>query len=62
MVEDDWLSAAEVAQFLGINLNNLRQIQYRKSLAWGKKKGRSVYYLRADVEAYAAKRARRNRS
>ncbi|NBO34641.1 MAG: helix-turn-helix domain-containing protein [Actinobacteria bacterium] len=61
MVDEEWLSAAEVAQLLGVNLNNLRQIQYRKSLAWGKKKGRSVFYLRSEVEAYAARRAARNK-
>lgn len=56
MVEDDLISAAETAEILGINMNNLRQIQHRKSLVWVKKAGRNVYYKREDVAAYKAKR------
>ena len=56
------MTSAEVAQFLGINMNNLRQIQYRRSLAWVKKSGRNVYYRKAEVEAYAEKRKGRNKS
>jgi predicted site-specific integrase-resolvase len=53
---DDVVTAAEAAQILGINMNNLRQIQHRKSIQWVSKSGRNVYYKRADIEAYKAKR------
>ena len=42
-------------------MNNLRQMQYRKSLVWVKKTGRNVYYDRAEVEAYKEKRIKRNK-
>jgi predicted site-specific integrase-resolvase len=55
------ISAAETAQILGITMNNLRQIQHRKTITWVEKSGRNVYYKREDVEAYKAKRdARKN--
>lgn len=60
MVEDNLLSAAEVTEVLGITLNNLRQIQHRKTLTWVSKSGRNVYYKKDDVEAYKAKREARN--
>lgn len=50
------ISAAETAQILGITMNNLRQIQHRKTITWVEKTGRNVYYKREDVEAYKAKR------
>lgn len=50
------ISAAETAQILGITMNNLRQIQHRKTITWVEKSGRNVYYKREDVEAYKAKR------
>jgi hypothetical protein len=53
---DDVVSAQEAAEILGINMNNLRQIQHRKSIQWVSKSGRNVYYKRADIEAYKAKR------
>jgi len=56
MVEANLISAAEAAEFLGINMNNLRQIQHRKSIQWVQKSGRNVYYKREDIEAYKAKR------
>ena len=56
MVEDGLISAAETAEILGINMNNLRQIQHRKTITWVEKSGRNVYYRREDVEAYLAKR------
>lgn len=59
MVEDNLLSAAEVTELLGITLNNLRQIQHRKTLTWVSKSGRNVYYRKEDVEAYRAKRSAR---
>jgi hypothetical protein len=60
MVDENLLSAAEVTEMLGITLNNLRQIQHRKSLTWVSKSGRNVYYRAEDVEAYKAKRSARN--
>jgi hypothetical protein len=50
------MSSQEVAEYLGININNLRQIQHRKSLQWKRREWRNVYYDRAEVEAYKAKR------
>ena len=61
MVDEDLMSSAEVAQYLGVNMNNLRQIQYRKTIAWVKKSGRNVYYRKVEVEAYAEKRKSRNK-
>jgi phage antirepressor YoqD-like protein len=56
MVEDNLISAIEAAEMLGIKMNNLRQIQHRKSLVWVKKAGRNVYYQQEDVINYKAKR------
>ena len=55
------MSSSEVADFLGVKMNNLRQIQSRKSLNWVKKVGRNVYYLKSEVEAYENKRQARNK-
>lgn len=60
MVDENLISAAEVTELLGITLNNLRQIQHRKTLTWVSKSGRNVYYRREDVETYKAKRSARN--
>ena len=59
MVEN-LMSAAEVCERLGITLNNLRQIQHRKTLTWVQKSGRNVFYTRDDVENYFSKRQERN--
>ena len=56
VLEDGLISAAETAEMLGINMNNLRQIQHRKTITWVQKIGRNVYYRRIDVEAYLEKR------
>ena len=50
----------QVIAYLGINLNNLRQIQHRGGIKWAKKTGKEVYYLADDVAAYKAKRDERN--
>ena len=42
-------SSKEVCDFMSINLNNLRQIQYRGAIKWVKKVGRDVFYLADDV-------------
>jgi len=60
MVDENLISAAEVTELLGITLNNLRQIQHRKTLTWVSKSGRNVYYRKEDVETYKAKRSARN--
>jgi hypothetical protein len=62
MVEDNLVSAAETAEILGIKMNNLRQIQHRKTLAWVQKAGRNVYYKREDVLAYKEKRDARTKA
>jgi phage antirepressor YoqD-like protein len=59
MVTDGLISAAETAEILGITMNNLRQIQHRKTITWVEKSGRNVYYKRDDVEAYKTKRDNR---
>jgi phage antirepressor YoqD-like protein len=59
MVEEGLISAAETAQMLGITMNNLRQIQHRKTISWVEKSGRNVYYRRTDVETYLSKRQAR---
>lgn len=55
MVEELY-SSDEVAQLLGITLNNLRQKQHRKQLCWHIKTGRQVFYRKEDVDNYLAKR------
>lgn len=57
---DDLMSAAEVCERLNITINNLRQIQHRKTLTWVQKSGRNVFYTRTDVENYFSKRMERN--
>jgi predicted site-specific integrase-resolvase len=59
-VVENLMSAAEVCERLGITLNNLRQIQHRKTLTWVQKSGRNVFYTREDVENYFSKRQERN--
>lgn len=49
-------SSAIVAEYLGITMNNLRQIESRKSIYWAVKKGRSVYYSPALIIEYGKKR------
>ena len=61
MVNEDLVSAAETAEILGITMNNLRQIQHRKSLVWVQKAGRNVYYKREDVINYKTKRDARQK-
>jgi hypothetical protein len=58
MVEELWTSK-QVIEHLEIEINNLRQLQFRKTLAWVKKEGKSVFYLADDVRAYKLKREAR---
>jgi hypothetical protein len=56
LVEEELWAADEVAHYLGITINNLRQIQHRKQLIWKKRVWRSVYYSADEVRAYGEKR------
>ena len=58
MVDELWTSE-KVAQHLGVTINNLRQLQFRKAIVWVKKEGKSVYYRAEDVIAYKEKREAR---
>jgi len=58
MVDEVWTSN-QVVEYLGITINNLRQIQHRKTLVWVKKEGKSVFYRAEDVIAYKQKREAR---
>lgn len=59
MVTEGLISAPEAAQMLGITMNNLRQIQHRKTITWVEKSGRNVYYRKTDIDNYVAKRLTR---
>jgi len=61
MVENDLISTNEVIEILGINHNNLHQINYRGQIKWVKKDGRKVFFNRADVLAYKEKRNKRGK-
>jgi DNA-binding transcriptional MerR regulator len=54
------MTSVEVAELLGITLNNLRQIQHRKQLTYVSKLGRKVYYRREDVARFQAIRQEKN--
>ena len=56
MVDESLMPSLEVAELLGITLNNLRQIQHRKQLTYVSKVGRKVYYRREDVARFQATR------
>lgn len=45
------MDTTQVCEYLGINPNNLYQLQHRKKLNWAEKKGKRVFYNRSDVEA-----------
>jgi hypothetical protein len=53
-----WTSE-QVVEHLGITLNNLRQLQYRKTLVWLEKKGKAVFYDAEAVKIYKEKRESR---
>jgi predicted site-specific integrase-resolvase len=56
------MNTTEVCEFLGVNINNLNQIQFRGHIKWVEKKGKHVFYDREHVEAYKAKRDKRKKS
>ena len=58
MVENHY-SAREVVDLLGINFNNLHQLQYRGTLKWTQRVGQKVYYPKDMVDAYHQKRLAR---
>ena len=53
------MNSQEVAEYLGITINNLRQIQHRGSLKWQRREWRNVYYDKHEVDEYKNKRERR---
>lgn len=55
----EYMTCAEVIELLGINMNNLRQLQHRKTIAWVKKEGRKVFYDANQVRAYKEIRDKR---
>ena len=57
--DGDLLDSHQVCEILGITHNNLHQLKHRKQLVWVEKKGKRVYYLRADVEALRSNRENR---
>jgi hypothetical protein len=58
LVEELWTSQ-QTAEYLGVTINNLRQIQHRGSLRWVKREWRSVFYEADKVRDYHAKREAR---
>jgi hypothetical protein len=46
----------QVIAHLGINLNNLRQLQHRGTIKWVEKVGKEVFYSAEEVIAYKIKR------
>jgi len=58
VVEELWTSQ-QVIEHLEITMNNLRQLQFRKTIAWVKREGKAVFYLADDVRAYKEKREAR---
>ena len=60
--DQDLMTCLEVCEYLGTNLNNLRQITFRKHINPVKKKvGRYKLFPRAEVEAYKVKRDKRGK-
>jgi len=58
-VVDELWTSKQVVEYLGITINNLRQLQFRKTIAWVKREGKAVFYLADDVRAYKEKREAR---
>lgn len=49
----DVMDSIEVATYLGITTNNLRQMVFKKKLVPSGKKGRRLVFNKADVVAFA---------
>jgi len=60
--KSEWWSCDQVTDYLGVTLNNLRQLQHRQRIVWKKRQGRKVYYLAEEVKAYDRKRKASNHS
>jgi len=60
VVGELWTSK-QVVEYLGITINNLRQLQFRKTIVWVKREGKAVFYLADDVRAYKEKREARKK-
>ena len=58
MVDELWTSQ-QVVDHLGITINNLRQLQFRKTIKWVKKEGKAVFYLADEIKTYKEKRETR---
>ena len=58
MVDELW-TTQQVIEHLEITMNNLRQLQFRKTIAWVKKEGKAVFYRADEVRAYKEKRETR---
>lgn len=50
------LDSVEVANYLGITTNNLRQMVFKKKLVPSGKKGRRLAFNKSDVIAFAERR------
>jgi hypothetical protein len=59
-MSDELWSCPRVIEYLGVNLNNLRQMQHRGAIRWVQKIGKEVFYRAEDVIAYKKKRDDRN--
>jgi len=55
-VVEELMTCKEVIEYLDIKINNLRQLQWRGTIKWKKKEGKSVYYLAEDIRSYKAVR------
>jgi hypothetical protein len=52
----DLFNAQQTADLLGITLNNLRQITFRKKISVTERRGRAVYYSAESIELYKARK------
>ena len=57
LVEDHEIDAQEAAHVLGVTVNNLRQIVWKKQLAVVKREGRRTFYSLNEVRRLGIKRA-----
>jgi hypothetical protein len=53
---NDQMDSVEVASYLGITTNNLRQMVFKKKLVPSGKNGRRLVFNRSDVIAFAESR------
>lgn len=61
-MEQELWTCAQVIEYLGIKMNNLRQIQHRGTIKWVKKVSKEVFYSADEVKAYKVKRDLRNQA